>query len=98
FKTFDGAVFGLGVSLTKLMAVLPEEHFFLGRRQLIVSQRAVVGVKRLPESRLSLQLLPEYKGRSDLSRVASRAFKQWYRHINDTKRITSASRTGNRQV
>ncbi|WP_160069124.1 LytTR family transcriptional regulator DNA-binding domain-containing protein [Sphingobacterium bovisgrunnientis] len=71
--------------LEEWISILPSEDFNAVRRDLIVSKEAVVDAKHLKGSRLELVLDPPYKGKTTLSRVATRYYKSWKSNISHNK-------------
>lgn len=76
-RTFDGSQYGLTLTITQLLIILPEEHFIYVRPSLIVSVKTIKKVIQLPNSIYELSADPEYVVNSKMSRKATRDFKDW---------------------
>lgn len=67
-----------GITLEKLIGLLPKEGFFLAGRHLIVSRKAIVSYSRLEDYSIQLILDPPIHLKTKLSETATRLFKTWY--------------------
>lgn len=75
--THDGEKLIVEHSITKLMERLPKAHFFIVRRQLIISRKSFDTKKELGGSRWAISLNPPFKGKNSLSRVVTSKLKEW---------------------
>lgn len=75
--THDGEKLIVEHSIRKLMELLPKTHFFIVRRQLIISRKSFDGKKELGGSRWAIDLNPSFDGKNSLSRAVTSKLKEW---------------------
>jgi DNA-binding LytR/AlgR family response regulator len=76
-QTFDGQQYMMNYTLEELMLLLDDADFFRANRQIIISLKSCASFTNEENGKISLELLPKYKGDTFISQKKASEFRQW---------------------